>query len=244
MVCFPCLSRCIPITGVATSTGDPRSPHCLKNAFDAGEDGLGRNANSLVLGCDCLGLIHYFDANLVRDNGELFVIKNAVRLSLITYLESMVVFENQMCVVIRFACMRKTAEWRGNTRIGALECPRCAGTAAWCCPSSVPSPTTSTPSTSTSIWTAASKWFVSLFSLLGIFICKVFFESIAFLVGTMFDWAYCSCQFWAGSEVDRRREYGSSVVWGARERRSQVWCESRRLFVWPGAPALLRCEDG
>jgi len=51
----------------------------LKNAFDAGEDGLGRNANSLVLGCDCLGVIHYFDANLVRDSGDLFVIKNAVR---------------------------------------------------------------------------------------------------------------------------------------------------------------------
>eukprot|EP01038_Epipyxis_sp_PR26KG_P004091 gene4091-5839_t len=58
--------------------GDPRSPHCKKNAFDAGEDGLGRNANSLVLGCDCLGLIHYFDANLVSDNGDLCVIKNAI----------------------------------------------------------------------------------------------------------------------------------------------------------------------
>lgn len=58
--------------------GDPRPPHCLKNAFDAGEDGLGRNANSLVLGCDCLGVIHYFDGNLVHDNGDLFVVKNAV----------------------------------------------------------------------------------------------------------------------------------------------------------------------
>lgn len=58
--------------------GDPRPPHCWKNAFDAGEDGLGRNANSLVLGCDCLGHIHYFDANLVGDNGEAETIVNAV----------------------------------------------------------------------------------------------------------------------------------------------------------------------
>jgi len=58
--------------------GDPRSPHSLKNAFDAGEDGLGRNANSLVLGCDCVGVIHYFDGNLVNDSGDVTIIKNAV----------------------------------------------------------------------------------------------------------------------------------------------------------------------
>lgn len=58
--------------------GDPRSPHYLKNAFDAGEDGLGRNTNSLELGCDCLGLIHYFDANIVGDTGESVCITNAV----------------------------------------------------------------------------------------------------------------------------------------------------------------------
>ena len=58
--------------------GDPRSPHCLKNAFDAGEDGLGRNANSLVLGCDCVGVIHYFDGNLANDSGDLSIIKNAI----------------------------------------------------------------------------------------------------------------------------------------------------------------------
>lgn len=27
--------------------GDPNDPHYRKNAFDAGEDGLGKNANSL-----------------------------------------------------------------------------------------------------------------------------------------------------------------------------------------------------
>ena len=40
--------------------------HFRKNAFDAGEDGLGRNANSLRLGCDCAGSIYYFDAVLPR----------------------------------------------------------------------------------------------------------------------------------------------------------------------------------
>ena len=42
--------------------GDPGPMHGWKNAFDAGEWGLGRMANSLALGCDCLGEIHYLDA--------------------------------------------------------------------------------------------------------------------------------------------------------------------------------------
>jgi primary-amine oxidase len=50
----------------------------MKNAFDAGEDGLGRNANSLELGCDCLGLIHYFDSFIVQEDGGVNHIKNAV----------------------------------------------------------------------------------------------------------------------------------------------------------------------
>ena len=38
-----------------------------KNAFDVGEYGFGALANSLELGCDCLGEIHYFDAASVDD---------------------------------------------------------------------------------------------------------------------------------------------------------------------------------
>jgi primary-amine oxidase len=41
-----------------------------KNAFDAGEWGLGRMVNSLELGCDCLGEIHYFDAVLADESGK------------------------------------------------------------------------------------------------------------------------------------------------------------------------------
>ncbi len=58
--------------------GDPREPHSLKNAFDAGEDGMGRNANPLTLGCDCVGYIHYFDGHIVNDDGSVEVIPNAI----------------------------------------------------------------------------------------------------------------------------------------------------------------------
>ncbi|GCF06778.1 primary-amine oxidase [Dictyobacter arantiisoli] len=58
--------------------GDPGSEHNRKNAFDIGEYGLGMLTNSLELGCDCLGHIHYFDANMTNSHGNLFTIKNAV----------------------------------------------------------------------------------------------------------------------------------------------------------------------
>lgn len=38
--------------------------------FDAGEYHLGKNANSLEIGCDCLGVIHYFDGHVAADTGE------------------------------------------------------------------------------------------------------------------------------------------------------------------------------
>ncbi|MCB1258915.1 MAG: primary-amine oxidase [Acidimicrobiales bacterium] len=49
-----------------------------KNAFDAGEWGLGRMVNSLTLGCDCLGEIHYFDAVLPDEQGRPQVVENAI----------------------------------------------------------------------------------------------------------------------------------------------------------------------
>ncbi len=58
--------------------GDPAPQQARKNAFDAGEYGLGYCANSLELGCDCLGLIKYFDGHLVTSRGEPLTIKNAV----------------------------------------------------------------------------------------------------------------------------------------------------------------------
>ena len=58
--------------------GDPRKDHYRKNAFDAGEYGLGSLTNSLTLGCDCLGEIYYFDAVMNDGRGGPFTIPNAV----------------------------------------------------------------------------------------------------------------------------------------------------------------------
>jgi primary-amine oxidase len=58
--------------------GDAGPLHGWKNAFDAGEWGLGRMTQSLTLGCDCLGEIHYFDATLANEQGEPWVIENAI----------------------------------------------------------------------------------------------------------------------------------------------------------------------
>jgi primary-amine oxidase len=52
--------------------------HNRKNAFDAGEYGVGMCTNSLELGCDCLGEIRYFDGVLALPNGEPYTIKNAI----------------------------------------------------------------------------------------------------------------------------------------------------------------------
>lgn len=50
--------------------GDPRPPFHRKQAFDFGDAGVGRGANNLELGCDCLGAIHYFDSMNPSANGE------------------------------------------------------------------------------------------------------------------------------------------------------------------------------
>ena len=52
--------------------------HNWKNAFDAGEWGLGRMANSLTLGCDCLGEIRYLDVTFGNERGEPYKIENAI----------------------------------------------------------------------------------------------------------------------------------------------------------------------
>jgi primary-amine oxidase len=66
------------ISEMVVPYGDPDPLHAFKNAFDAGEWGLGRMANSLTLGCDCLGVIHYFDAVLANEQGEPYVVPNAI----------------------------------------------------------------------------------------------------------------------------------------------------------------------
>ncbi|MBB3659165.1 primary-amine oxidase [Rhizobium sp. BK650] len=66
------------VTEMVVPYADPTANHYWKSAFDAGEYGLGRLANSLELGCDCLGQIHYFDIPSADDFGRPVIMKNAV----------------------------------------------------------------------------------------------------------------------------------------------------------------------
>lgn len=68
----------LSVSEMVVPYGDPRDQHFRKNAFDAGEYYLGRCANSLKLGCDCLGLIHYFDAHWIDSRGNIITTPNAI----------------------------------------------------------------------------------------------------------------------------------------------------------------------
>jgi primary-amine oxidase len=57
--------------------GDPRFRY-WQTYFDTGEYLVGKWANSLELGCDCLGEIAYLDATIADDFGEPAVIPNAI----------------------------------------------------------------------------------------------------------------------------------------------------------------------
>lgn len=58
--------------------GSPDKAHYRKNVFDIGEYGFGRLANSLSLGCDCLGAIQYLDCWLSDINGDPICIENGI----------------------------------------------------------------------------------------------------------------------------------------------------------------------
>src|SRR5580704_10295759 len=66
------------ISEMVVPYGDPREQYYRKNAFDIGEYGLGMLANSLALGCDCLGVIHYFDFPLDDSHGRVTPLNNVV----------------------------------------------------------------------------------------------------------------------------------------------------------------------
>jgi primary-amine oxidase len=66
------------ITEMVVPYGDPSASHYWKSAFDAGEYGLGTLANSLQLGCDCLGHIHYFDVPVLEASGETSLLQNVI----------------------------------------------------------------------------------------------------------------------------------------------------------------------
>jgi primary-amine oxidase len=66
------------ISEMVVPYGEVDPIHNWKNAFDAGEWGLGRMTTSLSLGCDCLGEIHYFDVVNTFDGGEAYAVENAI----------------------------------------------------------------------------------------------------------------------------------------------------------------------
>ncbi len=68
----------VSLSEMVVPYGDPTETQRRKNAFDTGEYGMGTCANSLELGCDCLGYIQYFDAHITDSKGNLVTIKNAI----------------------------------------------------------------------------------------------------------------------------------------------------------------------
>jgi primary-amine oxidase len=66
------------LTEMVVPYGDPRPTQARKNAFDVGEYGMGMGANSLRLGCDCVGHIEYLDADLCDSRGGALTIENAI----------------------------------------------------------------------------------------------------------------------------------------------------------------------
>jgi primary-amine oxidase len=58
--------------------GDTSPTRFWISYFDAGEYLLGKNANPLQLGCDCLGVIRYFDGYVADDHGYAVQIPNVV----------------------------------------------------------------------------------------------------------------------------------------------------------------------
>ena len=68
----------ISLSELVVPYGDPGPAHYWQGAFDVGDFGIGRAANSLELGCDCLGLIQYFDVTIHDDRGEPTVIPRAI----------------------------------------------------------------------------------------------------------------------------------------------------------------------
>ena len=66
------------LTEMVVPYGDPSPTQVRKNAFDVGEYGMGMCANSLKLGCDCVGHIAYLDAELCDSRGGRLTIENAI----------------------------------------------------------------------------------------------------------------------------------------------------------------------
>ncbi len=73
----PVLTRA-SIPEMVVPYGDTSSTRYWISYFDAGEYLLGTSANPLTLGCDCLGVIHYFDGCVADDQGHAVQVPNVV----------------------------------------------------------------------------------------------------------------------------------------------------------------------
>ncbi|WP_417564233.1 primary-amine oxidase [Microbacterium sp.] len=73
----PVLSRA-SVPEMVVPYGDTSPTRFWISYFDAGEYLLGKNANALELGCDCLGVIRYFDGYVADDHGHAVQIPNVV----------------------------------------------------------------------------------------------------------------------------------------------------------------------
>ncbi|KAF4440936.1 Copper amine oxidase 1 [Fusarium austroafricanum] len=68
----------LSISDMTVPYADPRKPYHRKQAFDFGDGGLGHCVNNLTLGCDCLGVIKYFDGVLIDHEGNTQDTKNVI----------------------------------------------------------------------------------------------------------------------------------------------------------------------
>jgi hypothetical protein len=103
--------------------GDPNEPHYRKNAFDAGEDGLGKNAHSLKKVCLLLYPVSY-KLNYIFfgrfDNNKNYhcraVIVSALLNTLMHTLQTSLEVLKQLKIV--YVCMKRIMEFYGSIRIG------------------------------------------------------------------------------------------------------------------------------
>ncbi|KAA8651109.1 hypothetical protein EYZ11_005314 [Aspergillus tanneri] len=68
----------LAISEMTVPYADPRPPFHRKQAFDFGDGGGGNMANNLSIGCDCLGVIKYFDAFVTQSDGTAKKLPNAI----------------------------------------------------------------------------------------------------------------------------------------------------------------------
>ncbi|KAK2056898.1 copper amine oxidase [Colletotrichum caudatum] len=73
----PVLYR-LSMSDMTVPYADPRPPFHRKQAFDFGDGGLGNCVNNLTLGCDCLGVIKYFDGVLTDAKGDAIESRNVI----------------------------------------------------------------------------------------------------------------------------------------------------------------------